>query len=227
MSDLGMPDLMSAVERRKLALLDPAALLASLAALQAEVDSLRRNALIHLRNVVPDAPGANPYVIATAYSITLPDDLKCGRTFASVGGWLRAGGVVGPIANIVQANTAPGSQQSMAAPTGDLLFAPGDVPTLVDLLYIPERQDKIEATFAVTPGTGAVLGLPSGLISIMEAEALTGGVTGKLIVQVPAASAPSTRLINLKSGKDGAFCCASDAITSVRLKLGVIPAVNL
>ncbi len=190
-----------------------------------------RNIPIHLRAVSTDAPAANPYVNATPNSITLPENAKCiSQTLtpptAFGNAWARAGsGTLGSLTGGSSQTPAGGAYG--VSPTGDLLFNQTDNWTSIDFAYMPERYDVVSGTYSCTAGSGVVAGLPSGLIFILEAEALAGGVTGKCIVGTPAATAPATGAARLSLGKTGVFFCIADAVTSVRLKLGVVPAVQL
>ncbi len=181
---------------------------------------------VALRAQVPSAAAVNPYVIATAMSIILPDGAKAHAFPDSLTGeaaWIRTGSAgIGRVTAVATANTAPATTTCMVAPNGDLLFNNAtDAPTSVDVYYQPERQNIVSANYVVTPGTGVVAGLPANIISILEAEALVGGVTGKCVVQIPAAAAPATGLAGLNLAKTGVFFCIADAVTSCRLKLGV------
>ncbi len=196
-------------------------------------ESHLRNLPIHLRAVEPDAAGSNPYVNATPLVITLPDVAKANQPVgtglpatAFGNAYARAGtGTLGPLAG---ANSqTPSAGQYSVSPTGDFLFNPTDAFTSVDVSYFPERYDVVEATYSCTAGTGVVGGLPSGIIFILEAEALVGSVTGECKVGFPASTAPTTGAARLSLGKTGVFFCIADAVTSVRLKLGVIPEINI
>ncbi len=178
-----------------------------------------------LRAQVPLLATINPYVVATAFTITLPDNAKAHAFPDSLTGeaaWIRTGSAgVGRVTPVATSNAAPATTQCMVSPTGDLLFnGATDAPTSVDAIYQVERQVVTEGTYVCTPGTGVVAGLPSNIISILEAEVLAGGTLGKCIVQIPAAAAPATGLAGLNLAKSGVFFCIADAATSVRLKLG-------
>lgn len=174
--------------------------------------------------------GAYPYVNATPDVIVLPDNLKATTgpsTFAMIfdAPWARAGtGTLGQLANI---NTqTPGALQLSVSYSGDILVNAASAWTSLDVIYLPAFQDIVSGTYVCDPSTGIVSGLPAGLISILEAEVMVGGATGKKIVNVPAASAPSAGNASLTLGKTGIFFATADAPTSVRLKLGVIPAYD-
>ncbi len=202
--------------------------------------SIKRNLPIHL-HAVPRASvagtvnqitsaGAYLYVSATPDVIVLPDNAKCGG-ISSLGGafgfnWGRAGtATAGEI--VITSPGPPSAGHLSVSPTGDIFLNAADAWTSVDISYLPQRYDVVNAVYSCTPGSGVVAGLPSGIIFILEAEALVGGVIGKNIVVAPAAAAPTTRQAGLSLSKAGVFFCIADAVTSVRLKLGVIPAVNI
>ncbi len=209
------------------AYLDTAPLLVA-NSMQGALDSMKRNTFIHLRAVPLDGPaGTNPYVNATlVQTITLPDNAKAAyvQQVAQQGGigWARAGaGTKGQLGVTARSDNPLIAGTLMVAATGDIMFLATDAWTLVDIIYVPERQDIVSGTYVVTPGTGAVVGLPAGLISILEAESLAGGTIGKCIVRQPGDTAPSTLRAQLTLSKDGVLFCIADGVTSCRLKLGV------
>ena len=209
-------------------------------------DRIFRLLPVRLRGVALDGPaGTNPYIINnTVQSLTLPDDAKmCATnqsnglvgsgTTAAGGGFIRAGAVVGPLSFSI-----PGfllfSQGFAMSPSGDLIVFATDAITSLDFGYFPEQQDVVNGVYVVTPGTGVVLGLPLSLNMLMEAEIINGGVVGKCAIQVPVGFnctaggtngigpvALSTLQARLTAGKQGVAFCTTDAVTLVRLKLGV------
>lgn len=203
--------------------------------MQQAVDSAKRSLPIQLRAVTPSAANSNPYVQQSLPVITLPDNAKVlggngGNTVSLVvpatnfgQGWARAGsGTLGPLAG----NASVGASQYAATASGDLVFNATDAWTSVDIGYLPNRYDVVNATYTCTSGSGVVAGLPTGIIFILEAEVLVGGSTGGKIVFFPNSTAPSAGQCRLSLGKTGVFFAIADAATSVRLKLGVIPASN-
>jgi len=102
----------------------------------------------------------NPYVLAAAESITLPDDAKCGWLF---GAYARAG--TGTKAQLTVDNNVPekfsGSEPAAGhvavAPSGDLLFNHVDAWTSVDVLYMPMKYAVMELSL---PVASSVLTLP-------------------------------------------------------------------
>ena len=62
---------------------------------------------------------------------------------------------------------------------------------------------------------------------LLEAEGLVGTVVEKKIVLVPAAGAPATHNARLDVAKANVQFAVADALTSVRVKLAVVPAVDL
>lgn len=198
---------------------------------QGQLDSIKRSLPIHRRAVASSAPGTNLYVNATPRVITLADNAKCVQNPNGAGlgvvspAWARAGtGTLGQLTQ--QVSQTPGAGRIAVSNTGDILLNETDAYTSVDFSYLPERYDVVNTTYVCTPGTGVVAGLPSGMIFILEAEVMAGGSTGAKIVDPPAASAPAAGRANLTLGKTGVFFAVADAATSVRLKLGVIPAVD-
>ena len=203
-------------------------------------DRILRSLPIRLFGVALDGPvGTNPYVTPAAQSLTLPDNAKIlvagagGAAIATpfMGMFARSGaGTIGPILIGTFALAGPVARSYCMSPSGDILFNSADAWTSIDVTYFPELQDVVSVVCPVTPGTGVVT-LPaglSGLVSILESEALTGGVVGKHQIMVPVANyflsaALTTGQACLAAGKQGVSVCPADAVTNVRLKLGVIP----
>ena len=205
-------------------------------------DRIFRSQPVFLRGVAPDGPpGTNPYVPSGPQSITLPDNAKISPAAANVtllayvsqqpfARAVTGGGALGVIANLATTVLGmPTTQKIMMSPSGDLLLLPSDGFTSIDICYFPELQDPLTVICAVNPATGVVT-LPSPfplLVSIMEAEALVGGVVGKQNVMAPVgysiAAVLTTKQTCLSAGKLGVTMCVADAVTSVRLKLGVVP----
>lgn len=185
------------------------------------------------RNMAPDAT-LNAYVIQTgAQSITLPESAKAAKLkyVYARGGTGTKGALTVDHGLWDAVNTAPAAGHCAVGPTGDLLFASADAWTILDYEYEPEKYDVYEITLPVVPATG-LCALPAalvakGVIFMMEAEALVGTTTGKKVVQVPADSAPSTGLANLKIAKDNVYFATADAVTSARLKFAVASAIDV
>jgi hypothetical protein len=179
----------------------------------------------NLYGAIPVLAGVNPYVLATAQSIILPDDAKAGAIIYATA---RAGtGAIGALTPAVQANSAPGAAGIKVAPNGDLLLLGTDAYTLIDITYLPDIYDLFEFILPVVPGTG-VLTLPPGLYAtnLLEAEALAGTTVGKKIVLMPGTAQTTVSASINAAGTQVQFGTA-DAVTSARVKLGVKPAVDM
>jgi hypothetical protein len=181
----------------------------------------------------------NPYVIATYQVITLPDDVKA-RVIGTA--YAIAGGVTGPLTVATFASgTHPATGEISVGPTGDILVLAADALTSVDIAYAPQKLDVVELTLPVVAASGlcsltalinattpAGAALGAGVVVLMEAEVIAGGVTGKYFVDLPNDSNPGTSAhCSLKVAKDTVIFKVSDAVTSARLKFGVIPGIDL
>lgn len=179
----------------------------------------------NLYGVVPAAAAANPYVFATAQSITLPDDAKAGVVLYATA---RSGtGAVGALTPSVQANSAPSAGGIKVAPSGDLLLLAADAYTLIDVTYLPDIYDLFEYTLVAVPGTG-VATLPVGVYAtnLLEAEVLAGTTVGKKIVLMPG-TAQTTGSASLNATGTTVQFGTADGATSVRVKVGLKPAVDM
>lgn len=192
--------------------------------------SILRAAPTYLRN---DATAANPYNLSSVVTCGLPDDARANVGFSA---YARAGsGTLGPLVYDGVTGTAPAAGHFAVTPNGDVAFAAADAWTSVDVVYLPEKQDVVEVTIPVVPGTG-VCALPTatgqlmaaGVVTLIEAEALAGTVTGKAIVLAPSNSAPgATHEANLNLAKTQVLFKVSDAVSSARLKVGIVCAIDV
>lgn len=176
----------------------------------------------------------NPYVLATAVnSLTLPESAKC-HTIKSV--YARVGtGTKGPLVidqNLYTAvNTAPAAGHCSVSPNGDLLFAAADAWTKLDICYEPEKYDVVELTLPVS-GAAGIASIPAqyiarGVLFLMEAESLTGGLVAKMMVQLPVDALPATTFADLNLAKTEVHFAAADAVTSCRVKFAVASLVDV
>jgi hypothetical protein len=196
--------------------------------------SMLRALVSYLRGYPVDTV-INPYVFPTGVnSITLPESAKC-RKIEAV--YARAGaGTLGPLVidhdhNGALADTAPAAGHCAVSASGDLLFAAADAWTKLDIDWSPEKYDVAEYEFPVVPG--GVLTLPAsitnqGVLFMLEAEALAGVVTGKCIVEPPAAGSPAaTREAQLNLAKTTVQFYIGDAVTKARVKLALVCAIDV
>lgn len=190
-----------------------------------------------LRAKAPLGAGAAaqyPYTIqAGAGTWALPDDAKA---VVGISAYARAGtGTLGVLTYDGVEATAPAAGHWAISPSGDVVFNSTDAWTSVDVVYTPQKQDVVELVgIGVTSGTG-VCTLPTtqngvsppNYVSMLEAEALAGTTTGKKVVGLPVAAAPSTGLAALNTNKLSVFFATADAVTSARLKLGVASKIDI
>jgi hypothetical protein len=177
------------------------------------------------RKLNPDAAGASSYNISTVDVIQLPDG---GPASVVLRATVRAGGVTGELA--AQAfGTTPTTGQIAVAPNGDIVVLATDAITDMDVVYVPERGDVVEAVFPVVSN---VLTIPPALVSkgvilLLEAESVEGDLKAKLRVLVPGGS-PTTGQVALTSvAKATVTFAAADAVTRARVKLLVTAAEDL
>lgn len=188
---------------------------------------LRQQMPATLRRAVPVVAASNPYIPA-GDSIVLPDDAKASMLLRAT---IVAGGTTGELTFVAYGPAAaPATTTAAVAANGDILFNHAtDLPTSVDVTYMPEKQDAYEVP-AITPAT-AVVTIPAslvtqGVVTIMEAEILTGTVTGKCKILKPGAAPGTTLQANLNVAKTQVLFTVADAPTSVRIKFGLVSAVD-
>lgn len=175
-----------------------------------------------------DALGARPENVSTL-DVFVPEDGAQGCTVLRA--TARAGGVTGELAPQVY-GTTPATGQIAVAPNGSIVTLAADAITDLDVTYTPERGDVVELELPVNVATGACA-LPAQItsrkvIALLEAEVLTGTVTGRKLILIPASSAPATTQARLSLPKTVVhFNAATDAPTSARLKLLVAAEVDL
>jgi hypothetical protein len=197
----------------------------------AGLGDLARALPVHLYHQAPIAGGTANYNLTTEDIIQLPPDAKAAFIFRATG---RDGGTVDEFTPQAYGVT-PATTQCGVSPCGDIAFIHAtDAVTDVDVAYLPMKGDVVEGTFTVSTG---VLTLPkawtdAGVSLLMEAEALTGTITGKKIVLVPLAGGgaglPATTKAQLTSKKTTvSFNNATDAVTSARVKCLIGPSLNL
>lgn len=175
---------------------------------------------------LPDDAKASVVLRASAIAGTsTPQELTCDSPATSEAEFVSGGTLV------------PVTLHIGVAPSGDIVTLGTDAWTSVDVLYIPEQVDVVEhaslspASAVVTLPTadnipGAIATTP-GAVVLMEAEILTGTVTGKCVVTYPSNTAPGTsKQACLNLARTQVLFKVSDAPTTVRLKLGVARGVN-
>jgi hypothetical protein len=202
---------------------------------------LRQQVPATLRGAVPLGVAGYPYTPQTGvFTVPLPDDAKASLILRAQ---VLAGGVAGELTFNAYGTTNPATTTCNVSASGDLVFNSGtDAPTIVDVVYVPEKQDAFEfgsiaaATGVVTlpttinglsAATGGVLATRAAVaVTLMEAEILTGTVTGKCVVLKPSNAAPATLNANLNLAKTQVLFHVADAPLTVRLKLGLCSVID-
>ena len=177
----------------------------------------------HKRKLNPSTLGVGSYTLGTLHALQLPYNARaCTIARATA----RAGGVTGELTAVAY-GTAPATGQIAVAPNGDIVVLASDAITDLDVSYFPERGKVIETYFPVSSN---VLTIPNGsdylargIILLLEAEAMSGTTTGKKIVLVPGAGAPSAGQCRLNVAKSTITFASADAVTRARIKLLVAP----
>jgi hypothetical protein len=187
----------------------------------------------------PAGSAAGTVTPGAGFTGQLPDDAKAATI-------IRATGIAGTATGVslivdLQAvndtnfasagpGTGPAAGHIGVSPSGDIVTNATDAWTSVDVLYQPDKYDVQEYS-GLAPVT-AVLTLPTGatnlgVIALLEAEVLTGTVTGKSIVVTPSNTAPATtRQAGLNLAKTQVLFRVADAPATVRVKLAVVSAVD-
>lgn len=184
-----------------------------------------------LFNVAPLGKGAAaqyPYTVQAATgTYALPDDAKCMWDTGLIYAYGRKGTATSAVLTVdTAASTAPSAGHCKLSASGDIIFAAADAWTGVDLQYRPQKQDVVELFLPVTT---SIATLPASIaaVSLLEAEALTGTVKGKCVIQ-PIGGAPATTTwANLDVTLTEVLFVVADAVTSCRVKVGVAPKVQL
>lgn len=188
-----------------------------------KIGSVLRSAPTFLRKKVP---ALNSYNLATVLAVTLADDAKAASV---VRAYARAGSVTGELTPVAY-GTTPSTGQIAVAPNGDIVTLGTDAITSLDVTYQPDKYDIYDiANFTVA---SHVLTIPSqftamGVVALLEAEALTGSSTGKKIILVPGAGAPSAGQCRLNVAKTTVTFNSTDAVTSARVKLAVVSGTDV
>lgn len=185
-----------------------------------------------------DMSAAQAYNLSTLGVLTLPDNGKASVIHAA---YARAGATtLGPL-TIVGAGVTPATTQVAITPTGDIACLLSDAYTSIDIIFTPERGDSnavdkngeplASAAGNVWPVVTNVLTLPAalvarGVVAITEVEALTGTSTGKKVVLVPGAGAPSAGQARLNLAKSTITFATADAVTRARVKLLLCAGAN-
>lgn len=161
---------------------------------------------------------ATPYDIAGVAVLVLPDNAKAGVIHRACA---RAGSAgVGELAPQTY-GTTPSTTQCAITPCGNIAAVIGDLPTSLDVLYTPEKGEVIERTGACAASVFTVPAdlVARGVIYLLEAEAVTGTVTGKKNILVPSASAAATTQARLDLAKATVkFNNGTDVVLTCRCK---------
>jgi hypothetical protein len=187
-----------------------------------------RSLPVQLNKVAMDgAAGTNPYAIAAAQTVTLPEDAKAGLIL--FGKACAGSGTKGPLVPQVNSDTAPGTNlYCSVSPCGDLAFYATDAWTSVDVSYLPMKYDVQEVTLPTTSSNTTVTLPPSlgAALFVMEVEGMAGGTPAKKIVVLPGQT-PSAGHASMAHDGKTVLVPTADAHTSVRVKYGVAPKVDV
>lgn len=179
-------------------------------------DFLRGQTYQIRRHEDPATVGA--YGVTATEVIDLPDT---GRVASIVRATSRAGTSTGELVNDGYTGTAPGAGHIGISPDGNLMFAPSADVTNVDVYYLPERGEVVELTLPVATNAATLPAsvTDAGVVLLLEAEALEGGVTGTKRIQLPSGSAATALMARFDLAKDSVKFAGADAVTRCRVKL--------
>lgn len=172
-------------------------------------------------------PVANSYNLSTLQCISLPDDIKCASILRA---YARAGSAGTGEMTIAANQATPTTGQIASTPNGDIAVLGTDAITDLDVFFEPHRLDVVELTLPVVAATGVCAipakytAAPNGIVLLMEAESLTGTLVAKMNV-LANGSAPATTKANMNVAKTQVQFAVADAVTSARVKLGIVPVV--
>jgi hypothetical protein len=172
------------------------------------------------------AAAVNPYVVAAAQSIALPDDAKASVVARAYGRVGTATSVYLTVDNPDTTTTGPSAGHIQINPNGDLMLNATDAWTLVEVTYHPAIYDVVEVTLPVV--SNAIVWpttLPLALF-LMEAEGLAP-TDNKLIIDAPASTETTAKHACLNLLKTQVLFTSGDAFTSARLKMAVLPTVDI
>jgi len=169
----------------------------------------------------------------------LPDDAKCNTILraTSIAGTGGLGSLIPDTQALNDTNFATGGSGPATtlhigvSPSGDIVTKASDAWTSLDVVYIPEKCDVVEyPALSVVAATG-ICALPvtattQGVVLLMEAQALAGTVNGTNIIITPGAISTTTKQCNLNTAKTQVQFVVADAVTSARVKVGLVSAVN-
>lgn len=189
---------------------------------------VRQNVVHTLRKKNPHAAGTAPTDDTTLEVLVLPDDAKAS---AIIRAYSRAGtGTNGELA-VQAAYATPIDGQIAVTPAGNIAVLGVSAYTDVDVSYQPISGDVVEVTGQVVPSTG-LMALPSwviarGIDSLIDANALAGTLTGRMVILAPGASATATGNAKLNVAKSQVKFAIADAVTDATVKLVVGAKVDL
>jgi hypothetical protein len=176
------------------------------------------------RHLDPAAP--NAYGIASTEQVVLPNTGKANTIIRAVS---RAGTSLGALTIDGYTATAPSAGHIGISPNGDLMFAPSADTTDVDVTYVAERGDVVELFL---PVASDALVIPAsltarGVVYLLEAESLAGGLVAKMHVLLPSDSKPATTKANVNVAHSQVLFAVADAVTRARVLLLVATAQDL
>lgn len=175
------------------------------------------------RKLNPSTLGVGSYTLGTLHALQLGERSRAITVSRAV---VRAGGVTGELTPAAFGAT-PTTGQIAVAPNGDIVVLASDAITDMDVWYLPNRGDVVgtDDKPSYFPVVSNVLTLPTtgywtrGVDTLLEVEAITGTSTGKKIVLVPGAGAPSAGQARLNLAKTTITFASADAVTRARVKV--------
>lgn len=174
-------------------------------------------------------PATNAQNLATVLAIKPPDYSKASviaRAYA------RAGGVTGEL-TIAAANATPSTGQIAVSPNGDIVTLGTDAITLMDVEYAPLKGDVLllENLPVTTNAISLAAVVPAlvtlGVVILLEANVITGTVTGQKIILAPSASTAATGQARLDVAKTSIKFASADAAATATVKLLVTSAKDV
>lgn len=193
--------------------------------------------------MVPVVDPGDPVGGGTLISLVLPDEAKADPS-GVVSLYVRAvsgGAVTGYyVAKSTTPFTTPTTGTFSSQPNGNVMLLAADLPTDVDVTYIPQRGKvvtldaqpvsgdsyAIPSFLTATPNPNSP-GMPGGVIVLLEAYALVAGVPVQKGIRAPNSANPAAGFAVLDVAKQHVLFAVADAVTSCRVKLLVCPDVDL
>lgn len=189
--------------------------------------TLRQDLKQTLRRKNPSANGTSVSDDATVHTVPLADDAKAStvlRAYARLG----AAGT-GEMTIKVAPAIPTMSGEIGVSPAGNIVTLAADAITDLDVEFIAMRGDVVEFDAPVVTNAIAIPAamLARGVVDMLAAKALTGGVVGDKIIQTSSGSAASAASSRLDLAKANIKFAPGDAVTTAHVKLVLAAAADL